>query len=1102
MYRLITFRILLLFICSCDSSGDSANPSEMAECHPYEKRCYGEFVQNCNLLGEWEDIPCPAGYSCFLVNNEPSCEDRNQGGSIPMVDMRVGGNQGGSIPMVDMRVGGNQGGSISMVDMRVGGNQGGSISMVDMSVVEMDLDGDGFTVLEGDCDDSNANVYPNAAEIFGDQIDQDCDQLADVEDGVCEATFTLKVGDNPELILDACRSWEVDFNFEYDPDTSPKINGGVIKLKATTERNFECDLTLEFTSLSCGLDQVYKIGSTLNISDCSDLADQYEGSYHIDPDQGLIVSFTEINTGNQRGNFSGIPLFTQISGHIGTLNENGITLSNQQGSFQSYLYGSFSISSVEVRDDAEQNLNCNQNSEVTVYDFDGDGESSFVYGYGAQDCDDRNPRGNSLHPENCRPCGVNCPNFEWIFISSGSFDMGTNLFPSSSPVHHVQIRNNFHVTKTEVNVGQFRACVNANICDSPYVSEMLGCNYTHDIGLKEDRPINCITWENARQFAKWMGGDLLTEAQWEYTASAQGQSISYPWGNSTPTCDFANFMYINESGDFISCALMRTFNPFIIEDYTEPSCCKIAGNTSQGVCDMAGNVSEWVLDEYHDSYLGAPIDDRGWCRHSDCVDFSNLEYGVMRVVRGSSFGSSQQDASLNSIRYSARAKTYTASSIGFRVADNRQIDYSAYDINPMPICRTNIINFCQNQCSDLGDCAVSICNGYVEDDRQHIIEECNTTCQDDLELTMLFNQQETCEAKVEFVSGVNPDFAVACAGELQTPCSIACSILADCAVEACIGYAPEDKTAIKASCEISCTPELASSWSVLACAEQVTAFSAISEPFKTQCEQAEIACNVCTVYGATLPSIASLIVDTVASSPSFQGDFAYLVSKGPEAVHTFKSSLANFVSDAFACTNGAYNGPSMVAAHTGLGITSERYDEFVGLIANVMTQVGVSAEYLGTCFAPALTNEEFKAPFLTPTFPTCGVNVCETYGVAVFSAIVSDIVDTAATDPNFSADFASLVVRESTMRGAVDAFKASLTRFITDAFGCTTGAYTGVPMDAAHTGQGITRAEYHDFIVRLIVGVLSVNGVPEADILGCFAPKLLDDDLVNSIVEK
>jgi len=38
-----------------------------------------------------------------------------------------------------------------------------------------DLDGDGYTVDEGDCDDLNPSIYPGAPEICGDGIDQNCD---------------------------------------------------------------------------------------------------------------------------------------------------------------------------------------------------------------------------------------------------------------------------------------------------------------------------------------------------------------------------------------------------------------------------------------------------------------------------------------------------------------------------------------------------------------------------------------------------------------------------------------------------------------------------------------------------------------------------------------------------------------------------------------------------------------------------------------------------------------------------------------------------------------------------------------------------------------
>ena len=45
---------------------------------------------------------------------------------------------------------------------------------IDLSCDALDQDGDGFSVLEGDCDDSNVSIAPNRFDVCGDGIDQDC----------------------------------------------------------------------------------------------------------------------------------------------------------------------------------------------------------------------------------------------------------------------------------------------------------------------------------------------------------------------------------------------------------------------------------------------------------------------------------------------------------------------------------------------------------------------------------------------------------------------------------------------------------------------------------------------------------------------------------------------------------------------------------------------------------------------------------------------------------------------------------------------------------------------------------------------------------------
>ena len=56
-----------------------------------------------------------------------------------------------------------------------------------------DLDGDGVTELDGDCNDNTPAINPNAADLVGDGIDQNCDGI-DGEDADGDGLASLTSG--------------------------------------------------------------------------------------------------------------------------------------------------------------------------------------------------------------------------------------------------------------------------------------------------------------------------------------------------------------------------------------------------------------------------------------------------------------------------------------------------------------------------------------------------------------------------------------------------------------------------------------------------------------------------------------------------------------------------------------------------------------------------------------------------------------------------------------------------------------------------------------------------------------------------------------------
>jgi len=68
-----------------------------------------------------------------------------------------------------------------------------------------DLDGDGYTCSEGDCEDRNVDIHPGRHEIC-DDIDNDCDGLTDLDD------------DNLLIYSETCDGVDSDCDGEIDED--------------------------------------------------------------------------------------------------------------------------------------------------------------------------------------------------------------------------------------------------------------------------------------------------------------------------------------------------------------------------------------------------------------------------------------------------------------------------------------------------------------------------------------------------------------------------------------------------------------------------------------------------------------------------------------------------------------------------------------------------------------------------------------------------------------------------------------------------------------------------------------------------------------------
>ncbi|MYH25021.1 MAG: formylglycine-generating enzyme family protein [Holophagales bacterium] len=256
------------------------------------------------------------------------------------------------------------------------------------------------------------------------------------------------------------------------------------------------------------------------------------------------------------------------------------------------------------------------------------------------------------------------PGMEMVVIPPGSFRMGCSSSPCSSrelPVHRVTIPRPFAVSKHELTLAQWDACVDRGGCRLAARREDLRSGTGADEAGRGRRPVVSVSWLDARQYVGWLSSEtgaeyrLLSESEWEYAARA-GTDTLYSFGDDpSDLCAHANHTEIASPSDD---ALDSREPVKRCADNVGDRAAPVGSFSPNGwaLFDMHGNVEEWVEDCWNDNYSAPPLDGSAW-RDGDCS---------RRVVRGGAWNFGPRGLRSTSRNQAEVDKRYA--NVGFRIA--------------------------------------------------------------------------------------------------------------------------------------------------------------------------------------------------------------------------------------------------------------------------------------------------------------------------------------------------------------------------------------------------------------------------------------------------
>lgn len=251
-------------------------------------------------------------------------------------------------------------------------------------------------------------------------------------------------------------------------------------------------------------------------------------------------------------------------------------------------------------------------------------------------------------------CAVSVmPGISSVLVKAGTFYMGTfgGGDWGDESLHEVTLTSDFYMMEYEITNAQFAEFLNkAGVKeDGIYNTEEFGEQplvLQNNIGVmyregewvpatgKDNFPAVCVTWYGANEFALQAGGQLPSEAQWEYACRA-GSDKKYCFGDDDSK--LGEYAWYSANANTTHEVGTKTPNAW-------------------GLYDMHGNAYEWVLDSWDGSDYP----------EGAATDPVSPTPGSKRIIRGGSWFNGVKECTCTMRNY-YNPPSSSANTNGFRI---------------------------------------------------------------------------------------------------------------------------------------------------------------------------------------------------------------------------------------------------------------------------------------------------------------------------------------------------------------------------------------------------------------------------------------------------